>query len=544
MSGVGVVQMAGLPVNQAVVSAQGVATRRYRLSSRISGIIFWGAVLTGILVVAVFIKQSEDDFAIRLEYRSMMLLHAVEQALGPKPGEEVLEKGQARLRQAVSPFQAADNLAGAEIRLGGQHLLIGAIPKDPLVKSVSSNFLTDPASGERMVVTAYFDGAATNIDTVRKNLIIFLGAISFAFGLIINRILKVMLTNPIDHMIATAAAYAKGDKSVRFNDTKDDEFGFLSKFVNMALDASESMQHQLESSVQEQRVAKERAEQALRELERAQDRLIQSEKLASLGQLTAGIAHEIKNPLNFINNFSETSIELLSELKEAVTPGLEAFDAEGKQEVEELLDDLSADLATIAKHGTRADSIVKNMLMHARSTGGEFTPTDINALVSEALGLAYHGERAADSGFQIKMDTDLADGLPPLTLVPQDITRVLINLFSNAFYATRKRAGDGANPAYEPGLMVATRAGGDGVEVRIRDNGTGISADDLQGLFTPFFTTKPTGQGTGLGLSISHDIVVKQHGGRIDVDSRPGEFTEFVIWLPEQQHARQTEAGT
>ncbi|MCK5574807.1 MAG: GHKL domain-containing protein [Sphingomonadales bacterium] len=514
------------------VNDVGVDTKRLRLSSRISGIIFWGAVLTGMIVVAVFIKQSEDDFNEHQNFQTIKLLRVVEGVLAGEAAPTGLSDSKDRLQQAVDAFEDNEKLAGVQVQIGADKVLVGEIPEIHQSKTLQSHFVSDATQGEKLVVTAYFSAAANNIYAARKNLIVFLGIISFAFGLIINRVLQMMLTNPIDQMIETASTYAEGDKSARFDESKDDEFGFLSRFINMALNSSETMHKQLESAVHEQRDAKERAEKTLEELKSTQDRLVQSEKLASLGQLTAGIAHEIKNPLNFINNFSETSVELFSELSETIAPHLEKMGESVREEIGELLEDLSSDLSTIAKHGKRADSIVKNMLMHSRSDGGEAMSTDVNSLVQEACDLAFHGERATDRNFQIEMDMRLQDDLQNINVVPQDVTRVLINLLSNAFYATKKRKISETDESYNPTATVSTKSVGNGIEIRIRDNGTGIPKANLKDLFTPFFTTKPTGQGTGLGLSISHDIIAKQNQGRLEVDSKEGEFTEFVIWLP------------
>ncbi len=269
---------------------------------------------------------------------------------------------------------------------------------------------------------------------------------------------------------------------------------------------------------------------SLEDLRTAQDRLVQTEKLASLGQLTAGIAHEIKNPLNFVNNFSAVSVELIDELQET----LERVKADDKAraEISELMDTLRGNLDKIVQHGKRADSIVKNMLLHSRAGSGEHRPVDINALVEEAVNLAYHGARAEKQGFNITLERSFDPAAGQVDLFPQEITRVLLNLISNGFYAATKRKGLADNDGYEPTLMAATKNLGDRVEIRIRDNGTGIPPEVKDKMFNPFFTTKPAGEGTGLGLSISHDIIVKQHSGSIEVDTRPGEFTEFRIVLP------------
>jgi len=271
-------------------------------------------------------------------------------------------------------------------------------------------------------------------------------------------------------------------------------------------------------------------EASLRDLRTTQDRLIQTEKLASLGQLTAGIAHEIKNPLNFVNNFSAVSVELIDELHEA----LQAMQIDNKRraEVHEIADMLRGNLDKVVQHGKRADAIVKNMLLHSRQGSGEHRPVDINALVEESLNLAYHGARAEKQGFNTTLERSFDAAAGEVDLFPQEITRVLLNLISNGFYAATKRKADANGGDYEPTLAAATKNLGDWVEIRIRDNGTGIPPEVKEKLFSPFFTTKPAGEGTGLGLSISHDIIVKQHGGSIEVDTQPGVFTEFRIVLP------------
>jgi signal transduction histidine kinase len=269
---------------------------------------------------------------------------------------------------------------------------------------------------------------------------------------------------------------------------------------------------------------------SLDELRTAQDRLVQTEKLASLGQLTAGIAHEIKNPLNFVNNFSSVSVELIDELREALAAA--KLDNKLQAEISEIADMLQGNLDKVVQHGKRADSIVKNMLLHSRQGSGEHRPMDINAIVEESLNLAYHGARAEKQGFNITLQKSFDPTAGEVDLFPQEITRVLLNLISNGFYAATKRKAEQNGADYEPTLAAVTKDLGDRVEIRIRDNGTGIPADVKERMFNPFFTTKPAGEGTGLGLSISHDIIVKQHRGSIEVDTQPGEFTEFKIILP------------
>ena len=250
---------------------------------------------------------------------------------------------------------------------------------------------------------------------------------------------------------------------------------------------------------------------SLDDLRKAQDRLIQSEKLASLGQLTAGIAHEIKNPLNFVNNFSSLSRELVDELADLIKAA--PLGETERAEADDLIETIGGNLDKVVQHGKRADSIVKNMLLHSREGSGERSPVNLNAMVEEALNLAYHGARAEKPGFNVTIVKSLDPDAGAADLFPQEMTRVLLNLISNGFYATMKRKHGELGGAYEPTIAASTRNLGDRVEIAIRDNGTGIPDEVRAKMFNPFFTTKPAGEGTGLGLSLSHDIVVKQHGG-------------------------------
>ncbi|MEZ0483145.1 sensor histidine kinase [Fibrella sp. GW2-5] len=282
----------------------------------------------------------------------------------------------------------------------------------------------------------------------------------------------------------------------------------------------------------EKQVAERTAQlqESLDELRETQNQLVQKEKMASLGELTAGIAHEIQNPLNFVNNFSEVSVDLVNELLEE----RQRPDTERDLGLEdELLADLSQNLTKISHHGQRASGIVRNMLQHSRTSTGLREPTDLNALADEYLRLSYHGLRAKDKSFNASFNADLDANLPPVNVVGQDIGRVLLNLFNNAFYAVQQRSQQGeAN--YQPTVTVHTKVVGKQVDIRVRDNGTGIPDEVRNKIFQPFFTTKPTGSGTGLGLSLSYDIITKGHGGTLDVESEAGEFTEFRITLPMQ----------
>jgi signal transduction histidine kinase len=271
--------------------------------------------------------------------------------------------------------------------------------------------------------------------------------------------------------------------------------------------------------------AKNKIELTLKELKSAQAQLVHSEKMASLGELTAGIAHEIKNPLNFVNNFSEVSRELLDEMKVEIQNN-------NLEEVIEIVEDLKQNLEKINTHGKRADSIVKGMLLHSRGTSGEKTLTDINDLLDQYVNLAYHGMRATNKEFNITIEIDYDKTLEKINVVPQDISRVFLNIINNACYAAYDRKKKGSDNNFSPILKVSTKNLKDKVEIRISDNGNGIPKDIIDKIFQPFFTTKPTGEGTGLGLSLSYDIVTKQHGGEIKIESKEGEGAEFVISFP------------
>jgi len=285
----------------------------------------------------------------------------------------------------------------------------------------------------------------------------------------------------------------------------------------------------LEQALREVEAARTQADEAYQSLASTQSSLVQSEKMASLGQVTAGIAHEIKNPLNFINNYAEVADELLTELKFKLT-GLQ-LPENTQEDLSSLLGESAESLGKILAHGRRADGIVRAMLAHSRGDKGEPEPVDLNGLIDQTVTLAYHGERARNPGFQVSVERHFDPNAGIIVLQPQDISRVLLNMIDNGFYALQARqAAEG--PGFKPKLEISTRDLGMAAEIIIRDNGAGMGEETRSKLFTPFFTTKPSGQGTGLGLSLSFDIVVQRHGGTIDVTSQPGEFTEFRLVLP------------
>nr|WP_214460571.1 ATP-binding protein [Flavihumibacter fluvii] len=271
-------------------------------------------------------------------------------------------------------------------------------------------------------------------------------------------------------------------------------------------------------------IAKDQIEHTLTDLRQAQAQLIQAEKMASLGELTAGIAHEIQNPLNFVINFAEITNELIDDIKLQQSRG-------NHTEVSTLCGDVQLNLQKIQLHGKRADAIVKGMLEHSRSGLGERRLTDLNALIEEYIRLCYHGTKAKDKLFDLAIHTDFDAGLGEVNIIPQDIGKVVFNVLTNAFYAVQERKKQQPE-GYDPVVAISTRRQGDKVEIRISDNGTGIPAQLLDKIFQPFFTTKPTGQGTGLGLSLSYDIITRGNGGNLKVNSKEGEGTELVIELP------------
>ena len=269
---------------------------------------------------------------------------------------------------------------------------------------------------------------------------------------------------------------------------------------------------------------KEKLEHTLAELKSTQYQLIQSEKMASLGELTAGIAHEIQNPLNFVNNFSEVNEELVRELKTEAEKG-------NLEDVKAIANDIALNSEKINHHGKRADTIVKGMLQHSRTSSGQKEPTDINKLADEYLRLAYHGLRAKDKSFNANLKTELDNSIGKINVAPQEIGRVILNLINNAFYAVNEKQKQNVN-GYEPTVTITTAKRNGKVEIKVKDNGNGIPQKIVDKIFQPFFTTKPTGQGTGLGLSLAYDIITKGHGGELKVETKEGEGSEFIIRLP------------
>ncbi len=286
----------------------------------------------------------------------------------------------------------------------------------------------------------------------------------------------------------------------------------------------------LEETIEELELKRKAVEETLKELKSTQSQLIHSEKMASLGELTAGIAHEIQNPLNFVNNFSELNRELLEELK---AERLKLKEERDEQLEEEIMQDVIDNQEKINEHGKRASEIVRSMLQHSRISTGEKEPTDMNALADEYLRLSYHGLRAKDKSFNANFKTDFDPDLPKISVISQDIGRVLLNLINNAFFAVNEKSKKEGMPDYKPCVEVATRKTGKGIEISVKDNGAGIPDRIRDKIFQPFFTTKPAGQGTGLGLSLSYDIITKGHNGSLRIETGEGRGTEFIVQLPQ-----------
>jgi two-component system NtrC family sensor kinase len=408
------------------------------------------------------------------------------------------------------------------VNIQGQKVLTASAPIEPLHWT--------------MFVELPVDEAYAALYASLERLAIVLLAASI-FAVLAGIFLARRMVGPIQALRIGAERIGGGDFAQRISIKTGDELeGLADQFNHMGERLQESYAD-LENKV-EQRTAQLR--QSLNDLRAAQDRLVQTEKLASLGQLTAGIAHEIKNPLNFVNNFSSLSTELIDELNEVLQAA--SLDDKTKEEVDELTAMLRGNLEKVVQHGKRADSIVRNMLLHSREGSGEHRAADINAIVEESLNLAYHGARAEKPNFNVTLNRDFDPAAGTVDVYPQEMTRVFLNLISNGFYAAAKRK-ESAADEFEPTLSATTKSLGGKVEIRIRDNGTGIPQEVKEKMFNPFFTTKPAGEGTGLGLSMSHDIVVKQHGGTIDVNTEPGVFTEFIITLPRTAAAGGSSGG-
>ena len=379
--------------------------------------------------------------------------------------------------------------------------------------------------------------ASTEAILTGRTLLLAISAISVGGALLIawlfvGRVLLRRLQMLSDWMRRMAGGDLEARVEIGGRDEVADMAAALEVFRRHALEVQRL--NLVEKLAEELQGKNDQLESTLADLNRAQEQIVLREKLAALGELTAGVAHEIKNPLNFVKNFSEASEELLEELQEVLDEESEKLDEEQQDYIQEISGDLTGNLERIRTHGERANGIVQEMLRMGRG-GGDQQPTDINHLLDEYARLAYHSARATDSDFQLDIQQDLDPAMGEISVVPQDLGRVFLNIVSNACDATdEKRRATAASPSdehYSPTLWIATRRGADHAEIRIRDNGDGIPPDTAEKIFNPFFTTKPTDRGTGLGLAITSDIV-RQHGGTIRVDSAPGQFTEMIVELP------------
>ena len=428
--------------------------------------------------------------------------------------------------KAAEAYSSDDSATGSALMTKAQdHILKVDRELDKIVDGLERQALTQRDASMHQAKTAVVFSVAG-------------GIIALTVALSLTAVIVRSINGPLRRLERSMTAIIHGQLDAPIPPGQGDEIGAMTQTLEMlrnSLIERERLERERERAEAEMRAARDAAETAYRHLKAAQANLIQAEKMASLGQLTAGIAHEIKNPLNFVNNFASLSVELLDELKETAAPALATLDKNKRSGVDETIDLLTSNLEKIAEHGKRADHIVKSMLEHSRGVSGERREVDLNGVIEEALNLAYHGARAQDQSFNITLERDYAEGLKPIELAPQEVTRVFLNLFVNGFYAAHKRARDHGDGSFRPVLTVGTREEGNAVEVRVRDNGTGIPPEIKDKLFQPFFTTKPTGQGTGLGLSISYDIVTQQHGGTITVESEPGAYTEFTVRLPRHQ---------
>ncbi len=386
------------------------------------------------------------------------------------------------------------------------------------------------------------DEFMADVNNLYTNLV-FLGLIGLVFVLLVIVFISRSITSPLRGLTLAAGKFAGGDFNVQLPKVKSkDEISklntsfiymqnALAATINDLRDASDKLKISNEKLEDYNRTLEQKVDERAAELKAAQVQLVQSEKMASLGQLTAGIAHEIKNPLNFVNNFAELTVELADELAEEIEKISDTLSAKDKEYFLEMTGDIRSNAQKINDHGKRADSIIRGMLLHSRGKAGDMQPTDINAVLAEYISLGYHGMRAQDQAFNLKIETNYDKTIGSIKAVPQNISRVFLNIINNACYSTNQKSKD-LKEAYFPVLSVQTLNLEKVVEIRIRDNGKGIPQEILDKVFNPFFTTKPAGQGTGLGLSLSFDIIVQEHHGEMKVESKEGEFAEFIIRIP------------
>ena len=392
--------------------------------------------------------------------------------------------------------------------------------------------ISDDLSGLIQEVNDKLHQAHDNVEKSGRVRLIIIGLsmlLSSSLAALLAYAISRSINDPLQAMEKTALQITQNKNfDLRVDVMGDDEVGTVATAFNLMI-------QQVNDLMAKQRMREAELEKSNQRLIATQTQMIAQEKLASLGSLTAGIAHEIKNPLNFVNNFAELAAELVDELEEELNAHQSELDPTFTDDLTDILEPLKANVNKIEQHGKRADRIVANMLMHSRSGESNWATININALIAEALQLAYHGMRAKQTNFNLRFDEDYDDSIDVIRGCPQDLNRVFLNIASNACYAVYQRQLEEGQD-FTPAVKVRTRDQGDQVEIRIRDNGTGIAPEVQEQIFEQFFTTKPTGEGTGLGLSLSYSIVVEQHRGTLNVVSEPGLYAEFIVTLPKQGH--------
>ena len=455
-------------------------------------------------------------------------------ALPNPPEAEALNAATERLRSLGSGDEAAFSLRRLELDLAAEERRLLADNRSLELELAAA--AQGMVSGARDSAQASTDTANQAIVTGRTLLLSVTGVAILA-AVLMGSLFVGSLLRRLEGLSKRMRRMAAGDLKTQVDVSGQDEVADMAAALEVFREASLKAQRLdlVERMAQELRSKNEELEQVLDELKRAQDQIVMREKLAEMGELTAGVAHEIQNPLNFVKNFSEVSVELIEELQEVIEEGGSALSEDDRGMVDEICGDISSNLERISHHGLRANRIVRDMLKMGRDTG-EAQPTDINALLEEHARLAYHSARASDQEFNLTIEEDLSEDVKEMNVVSQDLGRVFLNMVTNACHATHDRRlseneKSGGSSEFEPHLRLRTRRTDQAVEIAIRDNGGGIPDDIIGKIFNPFFTTKPTDQGTGLGLALSNDIV-RQHGGEITVDTEPGESTEMIVSLP------------
>ena len=513
---------------------------RYRL---LAGLAENATISTQILASAF--NLSSVDYLVPLRDSFLAAVEEIERslpALGNAPMHATVRPAFARLRELGLSDQSGFALRAQELRLSDQQQALLAANHELAEELVAEVELLveDAEASARLATQASEDAIGTG-----RGLLLALNVLSIAGAaliawLFVGRVLLRRIGRLSDRMRAMADGDLEAEVDISGRDEVADMAKALEVFRRHALEVQRL--NLVEKLAEELRGKNDQLESALADLRRAQDQMVAQEKLAALGELTAGVAHEIKNPLNFVKNFSEASEELLEELGETLEEVDEALNEEQRGLVDEIKQDLVENLGRIRHHGDRADRIVRDMLTMGRD-GGDRQETDLNALLDEHVKLAFHAARATDSDFQLSIEQNLDPNLGKIEVVPQDVGRVFLNMVTNACYATneRREAEKAQGNSYQPTLNVTTRNLEDRVEIAIRDNGSGIPQHVIDKIFNPFFTTKPTDKGTGLGLALSNDIV-RQHGGSIRVESEAGAFTEMTVTLPHGRTAVEASA--